>query len=172
MWSSSPLREPNIWTAYMFWLPSLFMVSGLHRFYLGKPLTGILWLMTGGLAGIGTIYDAVTMPNLVRRARLKHRLDHLIESDEPWDMLPNRRPVADDTVEHRVLSLAVRNHGVVTPAQVALECHIPATDARDELERLVSEQFAEVQVTRSGILAYVFPEFLDAQGRDNLLDMS
>jgi hypothetical protein len=148
------------------------MVSGLHRFYLGKPLTGILYLLTGGLAGIGTIYDAVTMPNLVRRAQLKRRLDYLIESEEGWVTVPEPRRANRDTVEHAVLSLAQRNHGVVTPAQVALECRVPATEARDELERLVSEQFAEVQVTTSGVLAYVFPEFLDAQGRDTLLDMS
>ncbi len=34
---------------------------GLHRFYLGKILIGILFLVTGGLAGIGVAYDFWTL---------------------------------------------------------------------------------------------------------------
>lgn len=34
---------------------------GLHRFYLGKWLTGILYLLTLGLFGIGILYDFFTL---------------------------------------------------------------------------------------------------------------
>jgi hypothetical protein len=32
-------------------------LAGIHRFYKGKVLSGLLWLFTGGLCGIGTILD-------------------------------------------------------------------------------------------------------------------
>ncbi|PCI60199.1 MAG: hypothetical protein COB37_10110 [Kordiimonadales bacterium] len=37
----------------------LFGIFGIHRFYGGRPLIGLLFLFTGGLAGIGWMVDIV-----------------------------------------------------------------------------------------------------------------
>ncbi|WP_206618041.1 TM2 domain-containing protein [Hahella sp. KA22] len=34
---------------------------GVHRFYMGKWLTGLLYLLTGGLLGLGILYDFWTL---------------------------------------------------------------------------------------------------------------
>ncbi len=49
---------------------SLFLAGlvGVHRFYLGKWITGVIWLLTGGLLGIGFIYDWLTLNEQVNRA--------------------------------------------------------------------------------------------------------
>ena len=36
-------------------------VLGIHRFYQGKWLSGALYLLTGGVFGIGIVYDFWTL---------------------------------------------------------------------------------------------------------------
>ena len=44
------------------WILQTFLgVFGLHRFYLGKVWTGILWLLTGGLFLVGWLCDFCTL---------------------------------------------------------------------------------------------------------------
>jgi len=44
------------------WILLTFLgIFGIHRFYMGKWLSGILYLLTAGIFGIGYIYDYWTM---------------------------------------------------------------------------------------------------------------
>jgi len=55
-------------------LLTFFGLFGLHRFYMEKWLTGILYLLTGGLLGVGYIYDYWTLNEQVDYL---HRLEKL-----------------------------------------------------------------------------------------------
>lgn len=51
------------------WLLLTFLgVFGIHRFYQGKWLTGIVYLLTGGLLGIGYVYDYWTLNEQINAA--------------------------------------------------------------------------------------------------------
>ena len=64
----------SLFVTYLLWLCSLFGVLGLQRFYLGRWITGLLWLFTGGLLGIGAILDLFLIPGMVRIENLSHQL--------------------------------------------------------------------------------------------------
>ncbi|MBW4631702.1 MAG: NINE protein [Iphinoe sp. HA4291-MV1] len=49
------------------------LVGGLHRLYNGKIGTGLLWLCTGGLFGIGQFVDLFLIPNMVDEHEIKLR---------------------------------------------------------------------------------------------------
>ncbi|MCP4591879.1 MAG: NINE protein [bacterium] len=61
--------------AYILWLPPLGLL-GVHRFYCGRVGTGLLWLFTGGLVGLGWLIDMFLIPSMVREenARVISRL--------------------------------------------------------------------------------------------------
>ena len=44
------------------WLLLTFLgIFGIHRFYMGKWITGLIWLFTGGLLLVGLLYDLWTL---------------------------------------------------------------------------------------------------------------
>lgn len=53
------------------WLLLAFLgIFGVHRFYIRKWLTGLLYLVTGGLLGIGYLYDLWTLNSQINEANV------------------------------------------------------------------------------------------------------
>ncbi|QDT39205.1 TM2 domain-containing protein [Stratiformator vulcanicus] len=57
-YTRGPFDYTIAWALLSFPLSGVF---GLHRFYLGKWITGIIWLLTGGLFLVGFFYDLCTL---------------------------------------------------------------------------------------------------------------
>ena len=49
----------NKWVAFL--LCFFFGVFGIHKFYEGKVIFGIIYLFTGGIFGIGVLVDLVLL---------------------------------------------------------------------------------------------------------------
>jgi TM2 domain-containing membrane protein YozV len=68
---------------YVLWI---FGFTGAHRFYFGKPISGIIWFLTGGLFLIGWIIDAFLIPSMSRRADLRYATGQ-IDYSVAWILL-------------------------------------------------------------------------------------
>ena len=67
------MENKNKETAYILWACGLVGLMGLHRFYMGKIGTGLLWFFTLGLFGIGWIVDGFTLGSQVELVNLKRQ---------------------------------------------------------------------------------------------------
>lgn len=72
--------EPShpLWMGYLLWCIGF---TGAHRFYYGRPLTGILWFFTGGLFLIGWLIDIILIPGMSEQASRQYpagRVDYNI----------------------------------------------------------------------------------------------
>jgi len=154
--------------AYILWLISGFGALGFHRFYLGKFGTGLLYMFTGGLGGIGSFYDLITLPLQVREANLRISYRDAIyerhtqartkfnQSDFKSSM---RAEIKKDSLERVILKTAKDNQGIVTPSEVAVESGLSIDQAKRALEKLVSNGHADIRISKNGNMVYFFQEF-------------
>ena len=147
--------------AYLLWAVGGFGTLGVHRFYLRKHGTGVLWLLTGGVFGIGAVVDLFRMPTMVRDAE--------IEQDDRELLHDAAAPMAD-SLEQAILRVAKAGGGLVSPAQVATNGPWTLDDSRAFLDEMVRKGHAEQRATRTGSppLVYVIPEFLTDAGRQQI----
>jgi len=152
--------------AYLLWVVSGCGALGFHRFYLGKIGTGILWMLTGGLLGIGSIYDLVTMPKQVREANiLKSVRDGSIRFDGTYLHSINGSQTSliseREDIEHVILRVAKTNNGIITASELALAGRTSIEEAKRALDTMVTKGHAELRVRQSGTLVYSIPDLMD-----------
>lgn len=68
---------------YLLWI---FGFTGSHRFYYGRPITGVLWFCTGGLFLIGWIVDLFLIPGMDRKADFRYKTGD-IDYSVAWILL-------------------------------------------------------------------------------------
>ncbi len=68
---SSRKYTPGPYNYNVAWiLLTFFGMFGIHRFYLGKWFTGIIWLLTGGFFLLGWLYDFLNLNEIISEQNL------------------------------------------------------------------------------------------------------
>lgn len=154
------------WVGYLLTGCAAFGFAGLQRFYLNRPVSGMLYLLTWGFFGIGTVYDLVRMRKLVSDANARllgeyRELRAQLEAGgaataaelDAGVLTPEQRAASR---EHGILQCARVHGGTVTTALVALEVKIPLNEAQKELHRLRDAGFCTLDVSESGAEIFTF----------------
>ncbi len=161
----------------MLWAASLFGFCGLHRFYLGKPWTGVLYFFTFGLLGIGQLIDLFRIPGMVERENLQQQLKqgatvnlHIqgpsgniaTSPQQPPPLLHQAPDPAEQkkTLETTILKLARQHKGRLTPVELAVNSSLSLEESQEALEEIVRRGYAEIAVADTGSIIYEFPGFL------------
>lgn len=152
----------QVWIAYILWLVGGFGCLGLHRFYMRKIPTGILWVCTGGLGLLGSVYDFLTMTRQVAEAN--GRAGYLAgPGAAPVEVTVKREK---EPLERAILKAAEKNAGRVSPVQVAAASDWTVDQAQKHLDDMVRRRLCEMRILKSGTVVYHFAEFDPAADRE------
>lgn len=142
---------------YALWCLFLFGLAGVHRIYLGKYGTGILWLLTFGLFGIGQFIDLFRMRPLVREANVR---DGFLPHPRLATRLPRPEPRAPErSPMQRLLDAAIEHDGVLTVTQGVAATGMSFSEVEGHLRDMVAEGYVDVDNhPDTGVVIYRFTE--------------
>jgi hypothetical protein len=144
----------NTGIAYLLWCTCFVGVAGVHRFYSGKYLSGMLWLFTFGFFGFGQLIDLTLIPGMVEENNLKYKLLHsspnhynnqsvvVNVAEQITPGISTAKPIANKSDIQLILQFAKDNNGNVSLADGVMVTGNPVVEVRKTLESLCVEGFA------------------------------
>lgn len=156
-------KENKVSTGYIFWLACLLQLHGLHRLYNGKVGTGLLWLCTFGLFGVGQLVDLFLIPNMVEDYNAKLRAKMGVSATG----VPFYEPVVATTVvKHpheqlmvKLLKAAAARDGKLSVTQGVMDTGASFSEVEAVLKEMVKSGY--VRVDNHAVTGVIVYEFLE-----------
>lgn len=139
------------------------LLSGLHRLYNGKIGTGILWMCTFGLLGVGQFVDLFLIPNMVDDREMQLKLKAGVS---PFGVPLDRPAVATQVYKSpqeklivQLLKVAEKRSGRVTVTQGVMETGASFTEVEAALKEMLKSGYVTVDNdSMTGAVTYHFHE--------------
>lgn len=162
--TAQPLTTPpqvQTNTAYILWFLCVLGICGGHRFYSGRFASGLLYLFTFGIFGLGQLIDLIFIPSMVEKRNIYLRglygsyLPYTNFQAVPQVMLNigELEPQVPPTVVvpqpplrpmHRLLQIAKEQGGMLSLAQVALYTELEPEEVKNLLQEAQQHGYAEI----------------------------
>jgi len=145
-------------TAYLLWLSIFLGLGGLHRFYNGKMLTGFIWLMTGGLFGVGQLIDLLLIPDMVD-SHNRQRHGSLYLPGQSVISQPVAVKLTDKQLQLRLIKAAQVRGGKISVTQGVLDTGADFPEVETALMGMAKKGHVDIRNdSQSGAVVYAFPE--------------
>jgi len=159
----------SVSTAFFLWLACVFGLAGVHRFYLGRTGTGLLYLFTWGLFGIGSLVDLIRLRGMVRDENLKHEalialaekralrgrvgdLDRLL-----GPVPPPMPPPTPESLRMKLLDAASRRNGQLSVTEGVMATGRPFEEVEAELDAMARSGYVGISNDPdTGMVVYTF----------------
>ena len=171
-------QEIKIGIAYILWLLGMFGFCGIHRLYLGRVGTGILYFCTFGLFGLGQVIDLFLIPDMAKEknyylqqknkahnllrwsdmseAAIKNKANKLFQQiHNPNDVPPAQNPQSDPML--KLLKVAAENNNVLSLGQAVMSLELPVEEVEKLLQKAVKKNLAHIDNdVKTGAVRYHF----------------
>lgn len=132
---------------YALWCMAFVGLAGVHRIYLGKYGSGILYLLTFGLFGIGQFIDLFRMKALVQQANIN--AGYLVHPRVVGQLMSHMTPAplnAPKELRDQLLEAAVEHGGAISVTDGVAATGATFAEVEAELKRLVETGYVDVDV--------------------------
>ena len=178
--------EKSLLLAYVLWLFGGFF--GLHKFYLGRPIMGLVYFFTfGGGFGMGWLFDFCTLPrqvqlaNLIEQHRaasvaltlrrdfehLKQQFQVLLSKDTPprspatpppWST-PEPSANSENALMLQLLRAAQKHGGRLSVTAGVMETGVAFAEVERILQQMLQSGYVYMDNDpATGVVVYVFKE--------------
>lgn len=151
------ISEVNVGIAYLLWGLGLFGCCGIHRLYLGKTGSGILYLFTFGLFGLGQFIDLFFIPSMTqeRKYYLQGKLEanNLMYSININEELSRQKTTSSSLSQNKkkelepmlkLLKAAAVNNNVLSIGQAIISLELPPEEVEKLLQKAVKQDLAHI----------------------------
>ena len=163
----------NKGVAFALWLACIFGFCGIHRFYLGRWGTGLLWLCTLGLFGFGQLVDLLRLPGMVREENMKfaafralaekRRLGPMQQrpalppAQQNLPALPPGEPDTPEAFRRKLLKAAAKYKGCLTVPQGVMATGKTFEEVEAELDSMARSGHVGIDNDeKTGAVVYTF----------------
>ncbi|AFY56054.1 putative membrane protein [Rivularia sp. PCC 7116] len=137
--------------------------GGLHRLYNGKVATGLLWMFTLGLFGLGQFVDLFLIPNMVEEREIKLRLKAGLS---PFGVAQNPQAIASEiyqspqeTLMVELLKAAENRGGKLSVTQGVLDTGAKFSQVEATLQEMHKSGYVGIgNNPENGAVTYIFHE--------------